>query len=573
MKISVRPGLKLALALLFVLAVYFRAIGNPFSCFDDPFIVQFYGINSTVTWLDVLKPGSGFYYRPLVNLSFWLDYQLWGMDPSFMHLENIVAHLANVFLVFLIASRLPVSSEIKNLPFLSALLFGIHPINSESVNWIAARTDVYAGVFVLFAVYCLIRAVQEESKWIAILAFGIAFVGMLTKETGIMFIPAAFLISTSWPVTPQDPSRYRVWRKHFLFFPIFASTCLVSLLLLLVFVKGHGNNAVSFIFDRETSSFIRYLEAFGFYVKKLFLPLPLNVAIVEVDSLYLIAGVCAICICVATFMRAGISGILLTLAALFILPALIVATTTMAWTPFGERYLYIPSAFAVIALLELTHRSLVRWRVKGMYLPIVGFIIVSAAIVTAYRGNLWRNNLALVEDTVAKSPNFGVARNEYGVLLKQAGRFDEAKEQFIIATQKKNKDNVARIIHLNLVGMMIQGKKPAEARKILLLEMGNKANGDVELLKLVNVFDEYLLGNAATFDAKKAIVADILETNESLYLKTRDPHHLYRSGQFALFIGDKQKAAEYFKKTWENANPKAYYREPARILAEKLGAK
>jgi tetratricopeptide (TPR) repeat protein len=245
----------------------------------------------------------------------------------------------------------------------------------------------------------------------------------------------------------------------------------------------------------------------------------------------------------------------------------------MAWTPFGERYLYIPSAFAVIALLELTHRSLVRWRVKGMYLPIVGFIIVSAAIVTAYRGNLWRNNLALVEDTVAKSPNFGVARNEYGVLLKQAGRFDEAKEQFIIATQKKNKDNVARIIHLNLVGMMIQGKKPAEARKILLLEMGNKANGDVELLKLVNVFDEYLLGNAATFDAKKAIVADILETNESLYLKTRDPHHLYRSGQFALFIGDKQKAAEYFKKTWENANPKAYYREPARILAEKLGAK
>ena len=193
MKLTVRPELKLALTLLFILAVYFQSIGHPFSRFDDPFILEFYGINSTLSFLDVITPGGGFYYRPLVNLSYWLDFRLWGLDPTFMHLENIVVHLVNVFLVFLIASRLPVSSEIKGLPFFCALLFGLHPINSESVNWIAGRTDLFAGMFILLAVYCLIRAIQEQSTRFAILAFVVAFVGMLAKETAIMFIPAALL--------------------------------------------------------------------------------------------------------------------------------------------------------------------------------------------------------------------------------------------------------------------------------------------------------------------------------------------------------------------------------------------
>ena len=54
--------------------------------------------------------------------------------------------------------------------------------------------------------------------------------------------------------------------------------------------------------------------------------------------------------------------------------------------------------------------------------------------------------------------------------------------------------------------------------------------------------------------------------------KTSEPHYLYRSGQLALSIGNKQIAAVYFKKAYENARPDAYYREPARKLAEKLGA-
>ncbi len=573
MKLTVRPRLQLALLLMFILAVYFQSIGNPFSRFDDPFIIEFYGTNSTLSFLNVITPGGGFYYRPLVNLSYWLDFQLWGLDPTFMHLENIVAHLANVFLVFLIAARLPASSEIKSLPFLCALLFGLHPINSESVNWIAGRTDLFAGMFILLAVFCLIRAIQEQSTRFAIFAFLIAFVGMLTKETAIMFIPATLLVTTCWPVVPIDGSRYRSWRTRFLLIPIVISSCLISSLLILVYVKGHGQNALSSIFEGGTNIFIRSFEAFGFYVKKLFLPLPLNLAIVDVDPLYAIAGIITLCVLVVMFRRTGIPGIFLASAVLFTLPALIVATTSFAWTPYGERYLYIPSAFAVIGFLVLFCQFLVRWNAVKWLVPIVSIVIAIASIATIQRGKLWGDNLAMVEDIVVKSPNFGVARNEYGVLLKLAGRYDEAEKQFEIASQQQNKNNVNRMIHLNLIGMKINGKPQDEVRQILLSEIGNKADGDVELLKLINRYDENMLKGSVSLENKRKIVADMIETNESLYLKTLEPFCLYRSGQLELSIGNTKSAAAFFRKAWQNASPDAYYREPARLLSEKLSTK
>ena len=571
MKFFVRPWIKFALLVTIVLAVYFQSISHPFSRFDDPFILEYYGINSTLSWLDVITPGNGFYFRPLVNLSYWLDIRLWGMDSTFMHLENIVVHLINVSLVFLIASQLPVSSKIKSFPFLCALLFGLHPINSESVNWIAGRTDVYAGAFVFLAFYYLIRAVQEESTLFAVLAFGVAFAGALSKETAIMFIPAAFLVFTYWPVMFHDVSKTRTWRIRYLLIPIVISSCLISSLLILVYVKRRSDNALSLIFEGGANIFIRSFEALGFYVKKTFLPLPLNVAIREVDPLYAIVGIIALCILFVSIRRSGIPCIFLLAAVLFTLPALVVATTPIAWTPYGERYLYIPSAFAVIGCLELTHQYMQRWNAVKWFVPVFSVIIAIASIVTIQRGMLWGDNLALIEDIVAKSPNFGVARNEYGALLIQDGRYAEAEKQFKIALDQKNQDSVNRIIRINLIGVKLHGKTPNEAKGILLNEIRSKANGDVELLKLLYTCDESLLGGAVTLESKRKIVAELIETNKILYLKTHEPHYLYRSGQLALSIGNKQDAAVHFRKVYEKASSDAFYREPARLLAEKLG--
>ena len=84
MNYVVRPKLQLVFAIMALLCVYFPTISHDFSRFDDPFIIEYYGINSTVSFLDVITPGRSFYYRPLVDLSYWLDSRLWGLQPSFM---------------------------------------------------------------------------------------------------------------------------------------------------------------------------------------------------------------------------------------------------------------------------------------------------------------------------------------------------------------------------------------------------------------------------------------------------------------------------------------------------------
>lgn len=573
MKFAARPGFKLSLTLLCVLVIYFQTISHPFSLFDDPGIVEHFGINSTLSFLDVISPGSGIYYRPIISLSYWLDYQLWEMMPTFMHLENIVAHLINVFLVFLIASQLPISSETKALPYLSALLFGLHPINSESVNWIPGRTDLFAGMFIFFAVYCLIRSIQEQSSRFAIYAFGAAILGALTKETAIMFIPAALLVIKYWPYVSQDVTRYRTWRTRYLLVPIAISFCSAASILILVYVKGHGNSAISIVFENSTNVFIRSFEAFGFYAKKIFLPIPLNMAIVEVNPLYAILGIITLVVLIVTFRRSGIPGILFALSALFTLPALIIASTTFAWTPFGERYLYIPSAFAVIGSLECSRRILGHWNAVKWFLPIVSVVIALFSIVTFQRSVIWGDNLAFMEDMVVKSPNFGVARNQYGGLLKLAGRYDEAKKQYIIASQQNNKEDVNRVIRLNLIWLEIDGKSLDETRRILLSKIASKAEADNELLMKISRVDELLLNKAESLEERKKIAAEFFETNENLFLRTGEPFYLYRSGQIALLVEDKQKAASYFRKAYNDPRLKEYYRESARRLAEKMDAK
>jgi tetratricopeptide (TPR) repeat protein len=497
------------------------------------------------------------------------------MDPSSMHLENIVVHLFNVFLVFLVAAKLTVSSRLRSFPYLSALLFGLHPINSESVNWIAGRTDVYAGMFVFLAVYYLIRAVQEQSTRFALLFFGVSFLGMLTKETAIMLLPAAFIVIIYWPVDSQFELRYKSWRKRYLIIPIVITLCIISSIQLLVYSKGSCNNALSMIFDFGSNVLVKSIKAYGFYIKKFFLPLPLNVAITDVNNGYIIVGVIIIASIIFAFnlIRIGIPGIFLISAILFLFPALVVATTDIAWTPYGERYLYIPSAFAVIGCLELFHCLLTRLNAVNWLTAVVSIIIAISAAATFQRAKLWGDNLALLEDVVTKSPDFGVGRNEYGVILKQAGRLTEAENQFKIALKKKNSENVNRIIRLNLIWIKIAGKQPAEVRRILLSEIGKKTTADSELLKQFSLYNELLFQDAVSEDDRIKIAADIIETNEILYTKTHDSHYLYRSGQMALSVGNNKQAAAFFRQAWETARPDAFYREPARKLAEKLAAK
>ncbi len=148
------------------------------------------------------------YYRPFVALSYLADYRLWGNNFRGFHLTNVFIHLTVVLLFYCFVF---LAFQSKTIAWVSALLFAVHPIHTESVAWLAARTDPLAAVFILgsmifFHFYLERDASRSQSPWegqrgflqshqksaFYILSLIFFVFALLTKEISI-FLPVLLL--------------------------------------------------------------------------------------------------------------------------------------------------------------------------------------------------------------------------------------------------------------------------------------------------------------------------------------------------------------------------------------------
>src|SRR6266568_8847319 len=158
-------------------------------CFVDD-VQMFKGLLQMHDWnlKDVFTPG-GIYYRPLLSLSFILDKEFWLLNERVMHVENVLLHLLNVALVYYLALALLPDHEKEEslLPLTAALCFGLHPVNTEAVNWISGRADVMAGTFVLLSALYLVKFKKENKKCFLGVSSLSLLLGVLSKEVAVAF--------------------------------------------------------------------------------------------------------------------------------------------------------------------------------------------------------------------------------------------------------------------------------------------------------------------------------------------------------------------------------------------------
>jgi len=127
------------------------------------------------------------YYRPLSLLSFYGEYRLHGLNPLLVRLCNLILHAGNTFLVY----RLAVSVYIcRKAAFIAALLFSIHPIHAEVVDFNSGgRNTMLATLFSLLALLLHQKSVTQNRFLPALGGAASAFAGFLSKEIALGIIP------------------------------------------------------------------------------------------------------------------------------------------------------------------------------------------------------------------------------------------------------------------------------------------------------------------------------------------------------------------------------------------------
>lgn len=444
-----------------VLAVYYPALSAEISIIDDLDMVSSLLNTEDSSLLDIFIPRStgGGYYRPLLGLSQYIDKQFWLMSSQFMHLENIIFHLINAILVYLLAVRLSVRLACKAdgvTPLAAALIFALHPINTESVNWISGRTDSMACNFILVSVIFLFRY-REERKIRNLFISGVALVlSLFAKEVAFGYLLALpFLLLFPLENIPEFTEPAQAPSKNIchplitflLFFAgavlavLFAASywtvlicgcgyLLYSLLAdqgekpLLQIVKDNVtalkllaltltatftlfyllrkiaftsnidriSNTLQLIFQDTGYAISLFLGAAGFYVKKFFWPVPLNFFILEINPLYDFLGIAVFLFVVWLVLKKNVFSVLSIAGMCTVLPAFPFAFGTIAWTGYAERYIYVASAFWSVAVTLFAGHFLVSQNLGGVKNKIS---LVSIGLLLLIMASVtWQRNIA-----------------------------------------------------------------------------------------------------------------------------------------------------------------------------------
>src|SRR5882724_2993278 len=144
-----------------------------------------------------LVPRAAGQYYPLLFSSYWLQQRLWGDSTSGYHLVNLLLHIGCVVLVLKVLRFLRVPGA-----ELAAIIFALHPVNVETVAWIAERKNTLSGIFALAATLCYLKFDENRSGREKdgpqgrayrnyALAIGLFLLGLLSK-TAIVTLPFAW---------------------------------------------------------------------------------------------------------------------------------------------------------------------------------------------------------------------------------------------------------------------------------------------------------------------------------------------------------------------------------------------
>ncbi len=421
--LSVKARVAAAIAVA-VVALYVQTFFFPFVYFDDDvYVFQNPVVTSGLTWPGVLWAFTSGYaanWHPLTWLSHMLDVQLFGMAAGAHHAVSVAFHALNCALLFLLLHRM---TGATGRSACLALLFAVHPVNVESVAWIAERKNVLSTFFLFVTLIAYVRYVERPG----FARYGTVFAGLvcgLMAKPMLVTLPFAMMLLDYWPLnryagcTPMHALR-RAGRLAYEKTPLFLLSLIASIVTYVVQQQGQAMEAMAGLTLRARLA--NAILAYVGYLKHLVWPVHLS-AIYPFPSepagsfaiaaalllLGVFSAVSLVLIRRAPYLFVGWFWFVGTL-----IPT--IGIVQVGYQSMADRYLYVPAIgiFLIVAWgAEAIRRRL---RINRRAARIAAASIFSVLAVLCWRETaVWRGTVPLFEHAIAVTGVNAEAHNHLG---------------------------------------------------------------------------------------------------------------------------------------------------------------
>jgi len=308
------------------------------------------------------------FYRPFTSLSYWLDYQVWGLNSAAFHLSNILIHAAAAILIYLILKVIGWS----NFSCLAASAwFSFFPPHFENVAWISGRTDLLSFFFGALSIFFFILYLKNSRFYWLVSSSLFYLFSLFSKETALS-LPLLFFLTFFW----QKKSLAKGLVYSLVYLPSF-----LLWFLLRRWALGGGS------MESTGRTLGQLFSTIGFYVSRTIFPFHLSLTVdsqrVFENRVYFFVGlIFCLSTLVLTYLFISGKGSLFQPALfavaylLLLLPSAVVIFFPSTVSYIAWRFLYWPSAVAIVGLVYCGKRWLKKRYLKSATVIVIAFFYV-----------------------------------------------------------------------------------------------------------------------------------------------------------------------------------------------------
>jgi protein O-mannosyl-transferase len=384
-------------------------------------------------------------WHPLTWMSHMLDCQLFGMKPGWHHLSNLVFHIVNTLLLFLIFNKM---TGCLWQSFFIAALFSLHPLHVESVAWVAERKDVLSTFFWMLTMWSYNRYVELPSLNRYFLIIFLFTLGLMNKPM-LVTLPFVLLLLDFWPLdrfmlrhSKSDSSShqklsalYVVFEKVVLFILVALSSAVT------IYAQKLGGAVTSLNIIPLKVRIFNALLSYVTYIEKTIFPNKLAV-LYPYPTTILMWKVAAAFVLIVSISYFAIKSMkqrpYFFMGWLWYLGTLIpvIGLVQVGRQSFADRYTYVPLIGLFIIIAWGFSDFFERYRHKKIWASILTVILFFNLIPMTYKQiGYWKDYLTLCEHTLEVTSDNFIMHTYIGNILYSQGREEDAINHYLQALE------------------------------------------------------------------------------------------------------------------------------------------